>query len=77
MKTQNVRLVDVFILGPFMIWAGMQLRDDWAKVAMIAAGAATMAYNWQNYEHYEKGGYVPHLHTSECPTGYITQPECL
>jgi len=50
MKTQDVRLIDVFVLGPFMIWAAFQLRDDWAKVAMIAAGGATMSYNWRNYQ---------------------------
>ena len=32
-----------------MIWAGMQLKEDWAKTAMIAAGAATIIYNGQNY----------------------------
>lgn len=76
MKTQNVRLIDVFVLGPFMIWAGYQLKNDLAKAAMIAAGAATIAYNWQNYEHYSKGGYVPHLHTESCPTGYVTGVQC-
>ena len=50
MKTQQVRLIDVFVLGPFMIWAGMQLRHPLASAAMIAAGGATIAYNWQNYE---------------------------
>lgn len=69
MKTQTVRLIDVFVLGPFMIWAGMQLREPWARAAMIAAGGATMAYNWQNYR---QGGYMPHLHTPECPAGYPT-----
>lgn len=49
-KAQNVRLFDVFILGPFMIWAGMQLKGDAARSAMIAAGAGTIAYNWRNYE---------------------------
>jgi hypothetical protein len=48
-KTQTVRLIDVFILGPFMIWAGMQLQNDFAKVAMIGSGLATMYYNGNNY----------------------------
>jgi hypothetical protein len=73
MKAQNVRLFDVFILGPFMIWAGMQLKDDWAKAAMIAAGAGTIVYNGQNYL---RGGYTPHLHTDDCPTGFITEGNC-
>ena len=71
-KTQAIRLVDVFVLGPFMIWAGMQLREPWARVAMIAAGGATIAYNWQNYQ---RGGHTPHLHTAECPTGYVTDAQ--
>lgn len=50
MKTQDIRLIDVFVLGPFMIWAGTQLKSDAAKVAMIAAGAATIGYNWANYQ---------------------------
>jgi hypothetical protein len=73
MKTQTVRLFDVFILGPFMIWAGTQLKNDIARTAMIAAGAGTIVYNWQNYR---KGGYVPHLHTADCPTGYVTGVQC-
>lgn len=76
MKTQNVRLVDVFILGPFMIWAGTQLREPWARYGMIAAGTATIVYNWQNYRQYETGPYIPHLHTADCPTGYTTGIKC-
>ena len=48
-KTQNVRLIDVFLLGPFMIWAGMELKNDFAKIAMIGSGIATMYYNGQNF----------------------------
>ena len=49
MKTQTVRLIDVFFLGPFMIWAGMQLKNDLAQIAMITSGLATMYYNGNNY----------------------------
>ena len=49
-KTQNVRLVDVFVLGPFMMWAGFQLKNDAAKMAMIGSGLATIIYNWNNYQ---------------------------
>ena len=48
-KTQDVRLIDVFLLGPFMIWAGMQLKNDLAKLAMIGSGVATIYYNGQNF----------------------------
>lgn len=76
MKTQDVRLVDVFILGPFMIYAGTQLENEWLKTGMIVAGAMTIAYNWQNWRHYERGPYIPHVHTAECPSGYVTGIEC-
>ena len=49
MKTQTIRLIDVFLLGPFMIWAGTQLKGDWAKAAMIGAGILTITYNARNY----------------------------
>ena len=49
-KTQNVRLVDVFLLGPFMVWSGYQLNNDLAKIAMIGSGVATIIYNWNNYQ---------------------------
>ncbi len=56
MKTQNVRLFDVFVLGPFMIWAGIQLKNEVAKGAMVAAGAGTIIYNWNNYKEVQSDG---------------------
>ncbi len=52
MKSQDVRLIDVFVLGPFMIWAGLYIarKKGFAGAAMALAGAATMAYNWDNYQ---------------------------
>ena len=50
MKTQTIRLIDVFVLGPFMIWAGTQLKDDGAKLALLSAGVFTITYNWENYK---------------------------
>ena len=50
MKTQTIRLLDVFVLGPFMIWAATQLRNENARVAMLAAGVGTIVYNWENYK---------------------------
>lgn len=66
MKGQTVRLIDVFFLGPVMIWGGMQLTDPAARAILIAAGGATIAYNWQNYT---RGGFVPHRHTIDNPEG--------
>lgn len=49
-KSQPVRLLDVFLLGPFMIWAGTQKRlPSWARTALIISGVATVGYNARNY----------------------------
>lgn len=50
-KTQAIRLVDVFALGPFMVWFGMEAEDvsEAARFVMIASGIATIAYNGANY----------------------------
>ena len=57
MKTQDIRLIDVFVLGPFMIWAGYEIgkKKDFAGMVMAAAGVATMAYNWENYKEVRDG----------------------
>jgi len=74
-KAQTIRLIDVFALGPFMIWAGTQLEDDWARYLMIAAGGATIAYNFNNFVRVAKGeDYTPHLHTQGCPEGFPVPP---
>jgi len=58
MKTQTIRLIDVFVLGPFMIWAGYEIakKKDFAGMVMAGAGVATMAYNWKNYKQVENDG---------------------
>lgn len=50
-KTQDVRLVDVVLLGPFMMWAARESRDlpEWARAVLFISGAATVAYNGRNY----------------------------
>ena len=51
-KSQFVRLVDVFALGPFMVASGAQLQRDGhraAGVVMAASGVATVLYNLHNY----------------------------
>jgi len=52
MKAQKVRLLDVFVLGPFMIWAGYEIgkQKELAGLTMIGAGIATVVYNWENYK---------------------------
>lgn len=50
-KTQAVRLVDVFLLGPFMVYAATLLPRDreLARLVLAGAGVATSLYNWHNY----------------------------
>jgi len=49
-KSQETRLWDVFILGPFMVWAATRLNaPDGAKLFLAGAGVATIAYNGSNY----------------------------
>jgi hypothetical protein len=50
-KTQNVRLIDVFLLGPTMIWAGYKTEKDNKTLAFFLAvsGLLTIVYNGDNY----------------------------
>lgn len=50
MKSQDVRMLDVFVFGPFMIWTATQLKSEAARVAMLTIGAGTIIYNWENYK---------------------------
>jgi hypothetical protein len=51
MKTQDIRLADVFIVGPLMIWGGQALakEDPLRGWALAALGVATVLYNGNNY----------------------------
>jgi len=48
-KTQLVRLLDVFIYGPFLIWLGTREREKWIKVFLYFMGATTLTYNLRNF----------------------------
>jgi hypothetical protein len=48
-KSQFVRMVDVFLLGPFMIYAGTKLPTRIMQSTMILAGVLTITYNLNNY----------------------------
>lgn len=51
MKPQNIRLADVFILGPFSIWFGLKAKEmpTLARVTLMAYGVCTIGYNGKNY----------------------------
>lgn len=57
MKSQDVRLVDVFLLGPFMMWAGWEESGlpAWARTVLFVSGVATVYYNGRNYLMIERG----------------------
>ena len=53
-KSQYVRLGDVFILGPFLIWVALtQLQNSktqmYIKILLLFFGASTISYNLKNY----------------------------
>lgn len=51
MKSQTVRLIDVFVLGPGMIYIGSMASDlpAWARAFLLVTGGATIWYNGKNY----------------------------
>ena len=50
-KTQTIRLVDVFVLGPVMVWLSTQKGPlpTWARTFLLVPGVATVGYNARNY----------------------------
>lgn len=50
-KSQEVRLFDVLVLGPFMIGAALAARPPLlVRVLLGVAGAGTIIYNLRNYQ---------------------------
>ena len=50
-KSQGVRLLDVFVFGPFLIATGLAggVLGPLARAGLLALGAGTIAYNARNY----------------------------
>ena len=50
-KTQEIRLLDIFGLAPFMVWFGATATGvpQWAKFVMVISGILTALYNGRNY----------------------------
>ncbi len=50
-KSQQVRLIDVFFIAPFMVYFGYKAKSmpNIARYTMIGLGVATFFYNGQNY----------------------------
>ena len=55
MKSQRVRLFDVFLLGPALMWIASARRlSDIQRAILFAAGAGTIFYNWRNYSELQR-----------------------
>ena len=51
-KAQPVRLFDVLVLGPWLLWLGARHRTSLhpiERAGLVTAGALTIAYNAKNY----------------------------
>ena len=49
-KAQSVRMADVLVFGPLMIYAGLgRATPQWLRVGMVIIGAGTVIYNLANY----------------------------
>ena len=55
-KTQAIRLADVFLIGPVMMYAGLGKRmPEMLRLALFAFGALTIIYNGANYLALKRG----------------------
>ena len=48
-KSQNVRLLDVFVVGPLMVWGGVK-AGGFAGLMLAGLGVSTVLYNADNYQ---------------------------
>ena len=51
-KSQMIRIVDVFIIGPIMIYLGIRgynLTGSLLYLVLVFLGASTISYNLRNY----------------------------
>ena len=50
-KSQWIRILDVIVYGPLLLYASSQVEQVWLKVLLIFMGATTMSYNLRNFIH--------------------------
>ena len=53
-KAQGVRLIDVFLLGPAMIYAGSRLKNRNMAIFLALSGIGTILFNGANYARIEQ-----------------------
>lgn len=50
MNVQNIRLLDVFVVAPFLIYVGTRGQiSQTLRIGVVALGVATLLYNGKNY----------------------------
>ena len=52
-KSQFIRLIDVFIYGPFLIWLSLKEKEPLISIGLLFMGTTTISYNLKNYIHYK------------------------
>lgn len=54
-KAQPVRMADVFVFGPLMIYSALgKATPTWVRVGMLIIGVGTIVYNLSNYWEVER-----------------------
>ena len=49
-KSQFIRLLDIFIYGPFLIWLSFKNKDNiFIHTMLLIMGVTTIVYNGKNY----------------------------
>ncbi len=49
-KTQTIRLLDIFLIGPLMIYFGQKSKpESFFSMLLVFFGATTITYNLKNY----------------------------
>lgn len=51
-KSQSVRLIDVFVIAPICVYAGVRYfktMPKWLSLSLITIGVATAVYNGKNF----------------------------
>lgn len=55
LDVQNVRLLDVFVVAPFLIYTStLKGNPQWVRLSLFLLGSATLIYNGHNYLKNEK-----------------------
>lgn len=48
-KSQLIRLIDVLLIGPVLIYSGFREQNVYLKAGLIIIGILTILYNAKNY----------------------------